>query len=571
MAMDECFRSPFFMLKHPSPFMDRAVVPVTVGLAASLHLWLRFLVFEKGPELVVNSLVRAGHHWLWGSWSSDIHLDIDWFTILNCGTCLILYFSRHELLDLGRALVGALRLILRVVGVLIQVLSGWLSYFHQWLDGSHIVAQASTQTAERDRTLTWSVMAVVGAGGPVLPPGSFALISRPPEWDEVIVLAYADGGQVGICKTTSTDGVDWIWTLVNMVGMFIRLPLIQADGSHQAPAGVVHGDVNWICTPPAGAAMWVPSVAEVANGTAEANLILQQYQAGATGWVVNQPGVAGALVPLTPVGGGPIGPGGGGGAALAGPQPGAAGLGIVPPGDAGQNQVDLRQLESAVQQLQAMALSPSNSQRSKKKKTKSDKKDKRHKKSKKKKKGSGSSSSSDSSSNRSRSRSSSSSSSNGKKKPLRWKADGTDKKVTYSDLSHVDGLKFKKRGDLVAFAARHPGALTAHFLASVYQRLSKSQLTRSSQLRDVSVTAWAHQFSGLTEVRDVKEVLTLAEILDAVNRKEISQALDVLCQRILAIQSAKQKGGSWERAEAIELVDNRRTLASSSMLALTNN
>jgi hypothetical protein len=220
-----------------------------------------------------------------------------------------------------------------------------------------------------------------------------------------------------------------------------------------------------------------------------------------------------------------------------------------------------------------MALSPSNSQRSKKKKkkTKSDKKDKRHKKSKKKKKGSGSSSSSDSSSNRSRSRSSSSSSSNGKKKPLRWKADGTDKKVTYSDLSHVDGLKFKKRGDLVAFAARHPGALTAHFLASVYQRLSKGQLTRSSQLRDVSVTAWAHQFSGLTEVRDVKEVLTLAEILDAVNRKEISQALDVLCQRILAIQSAKQKGGSWERAEAIELVDNRRTLASSSMLALTNN
>jgi len=131
--------------------------------------------------------------------------------------------------------------------------------------------------------------------------------------------------------------------------------------------------------------MWVPSVAEVANGTAEANLILQQYQAGATGWVVNQPGVAGALVPLTPVGGGPIGPGGGGGAALAGPQPGAAGLGIVPPGDAGQNQVDLRQLESAVQQLQAMALSPSSSQRSKKKKkkTKSDKKDKRHKKSKK--------------------------------------------------------------------------------------------------------------------------------------------------------------------------------------------
>ena len=41
----------------------------------------------------------------------------------------------------------------------------------------------------------------------------------------------------------------------------------------------------------------------------------------------------------------------------------------------------------------------------------------------------------------------------------------------------------------------------------------------------------------------MKEVVTLSEILDAVNRKEISQVLDVLCQRILAIQAAKTKGG----------------------------
>ena len=36
--------------------------------------------------------------------------------------------------------------------------------------------------------------------------------------------------------------------------------------------------------------------------------------------------------------------------------------------------------------------------------------------------------------------------------------------------------------------------------------------------------------------------------------------LDVLCQRILAIQSAKQKGGSWERAEAIILTCTAGTL-----------
>lgn len=142
--------------------------------------------------------------------------------------------------------------------------------------------------------------------------------------------------------------------------------------------------------------------------------------------------------------------------------------------------------------------------------------------------------------------------------------------MSYTDLNHVEQLKLKKKGDLISFAARHPGALTAHFLAGVYARLSKGTISRTSQLREVSVASWAHQFSGLTEVRDVKEVLTLAEILDHVNRKEIARALDVLCQRILAIQAAKGKGGSWEKAEALELVNTQKTLASSSMLALTN-
>lgn len=83
---------------------------------------------------------------------------------------------------------------------------------------------------------------------------------------------------------------------------------------------------------------------------------------------------------------------------------------------------------------------------------------------------------------------------------------------------------------------------------SVFQ----TQQSRSGQLREPSVTAWAHQFSGLTEIRDIKEVVTLSEVLDAVNRREIAQAMDIVCQRILAIQAAKTKGGSWEKAEAIE-------------------
>ena len=241
---------------------------------------------------------------------------------------------------------------------------------------------------------------------------------------------------------------------------------------------------------------------------------------------------------------------------------GAPALGVGAP-LGGQTQLpDLKALEDAVTQLQAMALSPSSARHGRGRSQKKDKEKKKKKKRSKKKKSRSSSSSS--SSSRSRSASASSGSSGGKKRPLRLR------EVPLSSLTHVDQLKLKKRGDLVAFAARHPGALTAHFLASVFTRLSKGSLTRSSQLRQVSVTSWAHQFSGLTEIRDMKEVATLAEILDMVNRKEIAQALDVLCQRILAIQAAKQKGGTWERAEAIELVDNRKALASTSMLALTN-
>ena len=222
----------------------------------------------------------------------------------------------------------------------------------------------------------------------------------------------------------------------------------------------------------------------------------------------------------------PYWPGAGGGGAVATGSPGGAALGVgagSPSQSAGQ--------------LRAMTLSPNHSNRSRDKDKKKKKKKKRKKKHKKKRSGSSSSSTS---SSRSRSGGSSSVSSGEKKKPLRWKIDAKDKKVPLSSLTHVAQLKLKKRGDLVSFAARHPGALTAE------------------------------QFSGLTEVRDMKEVVTSAEILDAVNREEISQALDVLCQRILAIQAAKQKGGTWEKAEAIELVDNRKSLASTSMLALTN-
>ena len=60
--------------------------------------------------------------------------------------------------------------------------------------------------------------------------------------------------------------------------------------------------------------------------------------------------------------------------------------------------------------------------------------------------------------------------------------------------------------------------------------------------------------TGLTEVRDLREVQTIATAMDMINRRELSQAMDVLAQRVVSIQRAKQKGGTWEAAELLELM-----------------
>ena len=66
---------------------------------------------------------------------------------------------------------------------------------------------------------------------------------------------------------------------------------------------------------------------------------------------------------------------------------------------------------------------------------------------------------------------------------------------------------------------------------------------------------------GLAKVR-------LSYVLDSVNRGELAQAMDVLSQRILALQLAKRKGGSWEKAESVDLIPSSSGLASSPMLAI---
>ena len=58
--------------------------------------------------------------------------------------------------------------------------------------------------------------------------------------------------------------------------------------------------------------------------------------------------------------------------------------------------------------------------------------------------------------------------------------------------------------------------------------------------------------------------------MDAINSADLEVAMDTLAQRVVAIQQAKRKGGSWEKAEAIELAPGAsQGAAASGLLRLT--
>ena len=204
------------------------------------------------------------------------------------------------------------------------------------------------------------------------------------------------------------------------------------------------------------------------------------------------------------------------------------------------------------------------------KESKKSKKSSRKKRAKKKGRKGGSSSGRSRSSRGSSRSSSSSSSTSSEHRFLRWQARSKNRKVSPSAERRVEAEKFKAKSDLLAFAAREPGALAAFFLCMIHRRLSHGRVSESKQLRQVNISQWATQFTGLSEQRDLKEVYTLATVMDLVNNQDLSAAMDVMAQRIIAIQRAKTKGGSWEKAEAVELLSGPGSSpAASGLLRLT--
>ena len=411
----------------------------------------------------------------------------------------------------------------------------------------------------------------VGAAAPC-----WVLISRSGEWDEVLIFGQVQGKDFSLGLTTDATGADFVWVLVRLLPGHFRAAVVPGGGALRVPPfGVAGGLVNWVCEPPHAAAQWDPSMAELAALRLEAQGVDAALQtlAVAAGVVTDAGSQLAAIPAFMPVGG-PLPPAGGG-ALVAAPAPGAGPAGAAPPGvpavgpgagavapvaaaglgfaavgmpdagaaAAGAAPMDLAALLQEVRAIQGQ-LQDGGGKDGKKKKTKDKKADKKKKTKKKKKK----SDSSDSSSSNDSSSSSSS-------EYLRWRGPKSkSRRVDPAQERKLETEKFKAKGDLLAFAAKHPGALSGYFLAMVHRKLSHGRLTETKQLRHASVTTWAQAHTGLTELRDQREVQTLALVMDLINGQDLATAMDVLAQRIIAIQRAKSKGGSWEKAEAAELL-----------------
>ena len=348
------------------------------------------------------------------------------------------------------------------------------------------------------------------------------------------------------------------------------------DAARQAPVGLRQG-VNWMCSPPRLAVAW-DATAEVddllvegaafaaaasAQGVDSLNLGRVPLRGGRGAAAGEAAGVVAAaaaplapLLPMAPQAAAaaqdPVAAAAAGVAAAAamaaavGQQPAlggpAAGAGRAlgfggqdgappPVGDALLQEV--LQLRQEFDNLRFKDSPRSDSRKRKKKKNKDKKKRKR-----------------------SRSTSSSGSSSSSLSgKFMAWSASSSkDSQFDVGQQTRQHTLRFKRRADLLKFHLERPGALAAHFLCQVSQKLGRPMPTSSAELLRTDVVGWSERHSGVKDVRDQREIQFLGRILQDLGTDRLPQLADLLALRIREIRAAKGEGGSWEKAGVMSLL-----------------
>ena len=137
-------------------------------------------------------------------------------------------------------------------------------------------------------------------------------------------------------------------------------------------------------------------------------------------------------------------------------------------------------------------------------------------------------------------------------------------RISSRQLGALEGLRFRRRSDLLAFVTKHPGVLTSHMMMQIRARLLHGAPEAMLDLYRVDAGVWAATAAGLKEVRDQREIAVVAKALTLLNQGKTAQASDLMVQRIREILVAKRPGGSWEKGELVSLLPS--TQASSAPL-----
>ena len=104
----------------------------------------------------------------------------------------------------------------------------------------------------------------------------------------------------------------------------------------------------------------------------------------------------------------------------------------------------------------------------------------------------------------------------------------------------------------------------------VYQKYTQIMTKKTKDLRSHNLVEWAAMHYMVSEKRDQKELATLCLAMDCINVGKLATTMDVLSQRVNAIQVAKSQGGSWDKAARIELtLPTGAATTSSGLLRLT--
>ena len=182
--------------------MNRAIIPFSAFAGVSYLSWSWFRI--EAPRFVADTLVHlAKPHWLVPLFDSSVDpslIDSLW----ALGSAFILWHSWREVLWVFRAFLGVLFWFLCISNSTLEAVSHWLLNFlaARFRDPWATPSQSATEQ-EAFSSL------------PPLPLGTLVLVSRPPEWDEVMIAGFTEDHTVAVCRrwggfVLGDDSVQWL-------------------------------------------------------------------------------------------------------------------------------------------------------------------------------------------------------------------------------------------------------------------------------------------------------------------------------------------------------------------------